>query len=88
MLEDGKGLTKLWTERQTFILILKSYFGYDSFLPLQEEIMANVLDGRDTLAHMPTGAGMNPSAINFLLLSFRASRLVVSPLIALMKDRR
>ena len=37
--------------------ILKTVFGYDSFRPMQKEVIQNVLDGRDTLAVMPTGGG-------------------------------
>jgi superfamily II DNA helicase RecQ len=37
--------------------VLKSVFGYDTFRPMQREIIQNVLDGRDTLAVLPTGAG-------------------------------
>ena len=49
--------------------ILKTVFGYDSFRPLQREIIQNVLDGRDTLAIMPTG-GIIYMVYRFFLQSF------------------
>ncbi len=66
--------------------LLKSRFGYDDFLPLQEEIVSHVLAGKDALVVMPTGSGKSMCyQLPALLLDGVA--LVVSPLISLMKDQ-
>ena len=66
--------------------LLKQYFGYDSFRPLQREIMEATLAGRDVLAILPTGAGKS-LCFQLPALARDGLTLVVSPLIALMKDQ-
>ena len=66
--------------------VLKSRFGHDGFLPMQDEVIANVLAGRDSLVLMPTGSGKS-LCYQLPALCLDGVTLVVSPLIALMKDQ-
>ena len=66
--------------------ILKKYWGYDAFRPLQQDIIESVLAGRDTLGLMPTGGG---KSITFQVptMAIDGMALVITPIISLMKDQ-
>lgn len=66
--------------------LLKAKFGFESFLPMQKEIVSHVLSGQDGLVVMPTGGGKS-LCYQLPSLALGGMTLVVSPLIALMKDQ-
>ncbi|MDR1259151.1 MAG: DNA helicase RecQ [Tannerellaceae bacterium] len=71
---------------QELTLLLKKSFGFDSFRPLQDEVIRRVIDKKDSLALMPTGGGKS-ICYQLPALYLPGTAIVVSPLIALMKDQ-
>ena len=75
-----------WLTLMEALDVLKRYWGYDAFRPMQEEIISAAADGRDVLAILPTGGGKSV-CFQIPALMKEGIALVITPLIALMKDQ-
>ena len=72
--------------QEQLLPLLKTHFGYNNFLPDQEHIIREILSGKDVLTVMPTGAGKS-LCFQLPALALPGTVIVISPLIALMKDQ-